>query len=72
LFWWLVNPHRWDAAFSTFILPFLGFLILPWTTLTFVIVSPLGNVSSTDLLWLAIAFALDLMWSGFGIRRRGF
>ena len=31
--WWLLQPLRWDATFGSFIVPFLGFLILPWTTL---------------------------------------
>ena len=33
LIWWLFDPARWSLAFDTFILPFLGFLFLPWTTL---------------------------------------
>ena len=31
--WWFIQPLRWDAVFHSFLLPFLGFLFLPWTTL---------------------------------------
>ena len=36
LIWWLVDQVRWNPAFDTFLLPLLGFLILPWTTLMWV------------------------------------
>ena len=60
LFWWLVNPSRWSSAFDTFIWPALGFLFLPWTTLMFVAVAPLGSVVGWDWAWLALAFMADL------------
>ena len=43
LIWWLVEPVRWGAAFDTFVWPFIGFLILPWTTLMYVLVYPGGR-----------------------------
>jgi hypothetical protein len=61
IFWWLVEPNRWDSAFTSFIWPLLGFIFLPWTTLTFVAVAPFGNVDGWDWVWLALAFVLDLM-----------
>jgi hypothetical protein len=72
IFWWLINPDRWDRAFDTFIWPFLGFLFLPWTTLMFVAVAPTGNPVSFDWLWLAPAFVIDLasLTSGYGTRHR--
>ena len=42
IFWWLIEPARWSLAYDSFILPFLGFLFLPWTTLMYVLVSPGG------------------------------
>ena len=72
-FWWLINPDRWDAAFDTFIWPFLGFLILPWTTLMFVIVAPTGHLSGFDFVWLAFAVIADLvslLGGGYGGRRQ--
>ena len=47
LVWWLIEPIRWGAAFDTFLWPFLGFLVLPWTTLMYVAVAPAGSTGST-------------------------
>jgi hypothetical protein len=59
-FWWLFDMTRWERAFDTWIWPLLGFIFLPWVTLTYVIVAPYGNVSGIDWLWLGLAFFLDL------------
>jgi hypothetical protein len=68
--WWLVQPLRWSAAFDTFIVPFLGLLFLPWTTLMYVLVSPSG-VEGFDFLWLLIALLGDLgQWFGGGYGNR--
>ncbi len=70
--WWLLEPLRWSAAFTSFLWPFLGFLLLPWTTLMYVIVFP-GGVQGFDIVWLGIAFAFDLFtWFGgaYGNRRQ--
>jgi hypothetical protein len=71
--WWLINPGRWEAAFDTFILPLLGFLFLPWTTLMFVIVAPLGNVEGWDWFWLGLGVLCDFgsyASGGYGNRGR--
>ena len=47
LVWWLIEPFRWGAAFETFLWPFLGFLVLPWTTLMYVAVFP-GGINGFD------------------------
>ncbi len=71
LIWWLVEPVRWGAAFDTFLLPFIGFLILPWTTLMYVLVYPAG-ITGFDFVWLAIAVAMDVFsWAGGGYTNRG-
>jgi len=71
IFWWLINPDRWDRAFDTFIWPFLGFILFPWTTLMFVAVAPTGHPVDLDWLWLGLAFMIDLFsWTGgYGTRR---
>ena len=71
LVWWLIEPIRWGAAFETFLWPFLGFLVLPWTTLMYVAVFP-GGINGFDWFWLAIAVALDLFawFGGYGKRGR--
>ena len=70
--YWLGWPTRWDAAFSTFIVPFIGFLFLPWTTLMYVLVAP-GGVSSWDYLWIGLGVVADiatLTSGGYGRRSR--
>lgn len=57
--YWIGWPARWELAFDTFIVPFIGFLLVPWLTLTYVLVAPNG-VTGWDYLWLGLAGALDL------------
>jgi hypothetical protein len=61
IFWWILEPGRWDSAFESIVWPILGFIFLPWTTLTFVGVAPFGNVNGGDWVWLALAAILDLL-----------
>src|SRR5262249_6413653 len=70
LFWWLVEPVRWNQAFDNFLVPFLGFLILPWTTLAYVLVFP-GGIDGFDYVWLGLGVAIDLMsWFSGGYSNR--
>lgn len=74
LFWWLVNPLRFDLAFTNFIWPLLGLIFLPWTTLMYLIVwSPVTGIYGFDWVWLALAFFSDVAsyaGSGYGNRER--
>jgi hypothetical protein len=74
LLWWLINPLRFSAAFSSFIWPILGIIFLPWTTLMYLIVwSPITGVYGLDWLWLGIAVLIDLgtyAGGGYGNRER--
>lgn len=71
LFWWLVQPGRWDTAFTSFIWPMLGFVFMPWTTLMFVAVAPFGHAVGWDWMWLAFAVFADIAsWSGGGYSNR--
>jgi hypothetical protein len=67
--WWLLEPARWDASFPSFVVPVLGFLLLPWTTLAWVSVYP-GGVSWWDWALVGLAFLLDLATSGGSYRGR--
>ena len=68
LVWWLIEPVRWNATFDT---PLLGFLVLPWTTPTYVAVYPAG-INGFDYLFLGIGLAFDLFtWFGGGYGNRG-
>ncbi len=70
LFWWLIQPLRWNETFNSFLLPLLGFLIAPWTTLMYVLVYPAG-INGFDYVWLAIGIAFDVFsWFGGGYTNR--
>ena len=59
-------------AFDSFIVPLLGFIFLPLTTVIYVLVSPSG-LSAFDLILLVVGVILDLGSYGggvFGRRRR--
>ena len=67
--WWLLDMARWAATFDTPLLPILGFLLAPWTTLMYVLVAP-GGVSGFDWLLLGIGVLVDLGSLGGGAARR--
>ena len=60
IFWWLVDPDRWQSAFANSWVPVLGFFVLPATTLVYVMVAPTGKVSSYDMIWIGLAFLGDM------------
>lgn len=57
--YWLGWPARWEAAFDTFIVPFIGFVVLPWTTLMYVLIAP-GGVEGFDYVLLALSGLIDV------------
>ena len=64
LVWWLIEPARWNVTFDTWIWPFLGFFLAPWTTLMYVLVFP-GGIDGFDYIWLALGVATDVAgWTG--------
>lgn len=67
--WWIFQPVRFNATFSSFIWPILGVVIIPWTTLMYVIVAP-GGITGFDWLWLGLALAIDIGTYGGGLRSR--
>ena len=69
LVWWLFDQPRWERAFDTFLIPLLGFILLPWTTLAYVLVFPNG-VEGFDFVWLILAVLVDLGAYGGGYRNR--
>ncbi len=61
LFAWFARPGLMNAAFGTFIVPCLGFLFLPFTTLMYVIlIQGPGRSEGLDWLWLLLAAIMDL------------
>lgn len=71
LVWWLMDQARWTAAFSSFIWPFFGFVLLPWTTLMYVLVY-VNGINGFDWILLAMGLLSDIgMYSGGGYGNRG-
>jgi uncharacterized membrane protein YkgB len=64
LFAWIARPVAFDAAFyGSWIIPCLGVMILPFTTLMYLILvtNQVGrSLSGTDWLWIALAVVVDL------------
>jgi len=75
LFWWFMDPARVDVTFrgwSTtvgsitapqWIWPLVGLLLLPWTTVAYIFVSP-GGLTTLEWAVIAIALLLDLSTHG--------
>jgi hypothetical protein len=62
LLWWIFDSNRFDAAFDSWLWPFLGLLFLPWTTLAYVLMwSPVGGVSGGEWIVVAIGFLADVV-----------
>jgi len=59
LIWWLISPTRWEAAFDSFIWPFLGFIFAPWTTLMWVSVAP-GGITGFDFVIVGLGIFADI------------
>ena len=58
---WLARPEFFNAAFSSAIIPCLGFILVPFTTLMYVLVyTPGVGLAGWDWLWVILAFVLDL------------
>ncbi len=70
-FMWIVGD-RVNAAFDTFIVPLLGLIFLPYTTIMYVLVwSPGIGVAGWDWLWIGLGVLLDIMkWGQIANKRR--
>ena len=73
IFVWLARPIAFDRAFGglggSWILPCIGIMILPFTTLMYVIMSTsgpgmTGSIQGLDWLWLGLAVAVDVAGAG--------
>lgn len=75
IFWWIAQPNRWvgaAGAFTTWLWPALGLLVVPFTTLMYVAVYP-GGIGGWDWLWMGLAVAADIAsyaGGGYGNRDR--
>lgn len=67
LMWWLIEPLRFSLGFGdTFLLPILGFVFLPWTTLMWLALLPVNGLIGFDWVWLALALLADVAAYGGG------
>lgn len=73
LFLLAVFSNVLSRAFDSWILPLIGFFVLPWTTLTYAAVWDWGrghHVTGVEWLFVVLAFLVDLSSYGFGQRAR--
>jgi hypothetical protein len=67
IFWWLVDPARWSLVFGGGLLvPALGFVFVPWATITYVLFWSVGGLGVVGWLFVAAAFVLDIGTYGGG------
>jgi hypothetical protein len=58
---WAARPALVGAAFNTFLLPLLGIIFLPFTTLIYVIVyTPGVGLTGWGFFWVILALLLDV------------
>ena len=70
ILWWLFDRDRWSLAFDSFWIGFIGFLFVPWLTLSYVLVVP-GGVTGFDWVVLGIGLVFDIAsYGGGGYSRR--
>ena len=69
--WWFSSMI--DRAFDGILLPVLGFFMLPWTTLAYVVMYDIGTREVTGFEWFVVvlAFLGDVGAYGGGSRARG-
>ena len=62
LMFWIARPAQMNLAFNTFIIPCIGFMFLPITTMVYVwLLQGVGNsIQGLDWLWLILAVLLDI------------
>lgn len=59
-----------DRAFDGFVVPALGFVFLPWTTLTYSLAYDGRDVGPVGWLFVAVGLFADMSSYGLGARRR--
>lgn len=68
---WILRPNLVDAAFSTWVIPLLGIILLPFATLMYVILyTPGVGLGGWEWFWVVIAGLLDIAHWGAGATRR--
>ena len=61
IFWWIFGD-RVELAFDSWFWPLLGLILLPWTTLAYLLVwSVVGGVEGAEWIVVALGFAADVL-----------
>jgi hypothetical protein len=69
VFMWLFTS-RISLAFESILLPLVGFFIMPWTTLTYTLVS-LNGLNIFEIVLMVAAVGADLgIWGGGAKKRK--
>ena len=68
LFWWLTDPARWAATFDSTLMPALGFLFLPWTTIMYTLFWTTTGLSGLGWVFVGLGLLGDLATYGGGAR----
>jgi hypothetical protein len=67
VFWWLADPVRWGVTFNNgILLPALGFLFVPWTTLMYVLFWTANGLEGGGWLFVGLGLLLDIGTYGGG------
>jgi hypothetical protein len=68
---WIIGP-RVNAAFNNFVVPLLGLIFLPYTTIMYVLVwNPVTGMSGWDWIWVLLGVGLDIMkWGQIANKRK--
>jgi hypothetical protein len=67
---WIFDDQLFRRAFDAWIVPVLGWLLLPWTTLAYATMWGLNSDKVSGIEWLGVAIGLGLdVWTYMGIRR---
>lgn len=69
---WIARPNFFMAAFGgSWLLPILGIIFLPFTTLMYVLLWSSFGLNGWDWMWLILAVLLDIShWLGSGYANR--
>ena len=68
---WIFSP-RWNVVFDNWLMPLLGIIFLPYTTIMYLLAwSPGVGIAGWDWMWIIMGVLLDIWkWSAVAQNRR--
>ena len=70
ILYWILDDDVERAVHDSFILPFLGLIFLPLTTLVYALCWSYGGLDGFDFVWVGLAFLWDIFSAAAGARTR--